>query len=42
MRFRDLLKFAWKAMTDRKLRTTLTIIGIVIGPATIVALLGAT
>lgn len=42
MRFRDLVKFAWKAMTDRKLRTTLTIIGIVIGPATIVALLGAT
>ena len=29
-------------MTDRKLRTALTIIGIVIGPATIVALLGAT
>ncbi|MEM3684409.1 MAG: ABC transporter permease [Conexivisphaerales archaeon] len=29
-------------MTDRKLRTTLTIIGIIIGPATIVALLGAT
>lgn len=29
-------------MADRKLRTTLTIIGIVIGPATIVALLGAT
>jgi putative ABC transport system permease protein len=42
MRFRDLVKFAWKAMTDRKLRTSLTIIGIVIGPATIVALLGAT
>jgi putative ABC transport system permease protein len=42
MRFQDLIKFAWKAMADRKLRTALTIIGIVIGPATIVALLGAT
>ncbi|MDG6900656.1 MAG: ABC transporter permease [Nitrososphaerota archaeon] len=42
MRFQDLVKFAWKAMADRKLRTALTIIGIVIGPATIVALLGAT
>jgi putative ABC transport system permease protein len=42
MRFRELVKFAWKAMTDRKLRASLTIIGIVIGPATIVALLGAT
>jgi putative ABC transport system permease protein len=29
-------------MTDRKLRTTLTIIGIVIGPATIVSLVAAT
>lgn len=36
------MKFAWKAMKDRKLRTALTIMGIVIGPATIVALLGAT
>lgn len=42
MRFSDLARFAWSAMTDRKLRATLTIIGIVIGPATIVALLGAT
>jgi len=42
MRISDLAKFAWRAMMDRKLRTTLTIIGIVIGPATIVALLGAT
>jgi putative ABC transport system permease protein len=42
LRLRDIGRFAWKAMTDRKLRATLTIIGIVIGPATIVALLGAT
>ncbi len=42
LRFTDLVYFAWNAMTDRKLRTSLTIIGIIIGPATIVALLGAT
>jgi putative ABC transport system permease protein len=42
MRVQTLVRFAWKAMKDRKLRTTLTIIGIVIGPDTIVALLGAT
>lgn len=42
MRLRDLVGFAWSALTDRKLRAVLTIIGIVIGPATIVALLGAT
>ncbi len=42
MRLQDLTKFAWKALTDRKLRATLTIIGIVIGPATIVALLSIT
>ena len=42
MRPQDLVKFAWNALTDRKLRATLTIIGIVIGPATIVALLGVT
>lgn len=42
MRIQDLVGFAWEAMKDRKLRAALTIIGIVIGPATIVALLGAT
>jgi putative ABC transport system permease protein len=42
MRAKDLIKFAWRALTNRKLRATLTIIGIVIGPATIVALLSVT
>ncbi len=42
MRLSDLARFAWRAMSDRKLRTALTIVGIIIGPATIVALLGAT
>ncbi|MDV3277147.1 MAG: ABC transporter permease [Nitrososphaerales archaeon] len=42
MRIQDLVGFAWKAMSDRKLRAALTILGIVIGPATIVALVGAT
>ena len=42
MRLQDLATFAWRALTDRKLRATLTIIGIVIGPATIVALLSVT
>lgn len=42
MRFQDLIKFAWKSLTDRKLRAALTILGIVIGPATIVALVGLT
>lgn len=42
MRLEDLTRFAWKALTDRKLRAALTIIGIVIGPATIVALLSVT
>jgi len=42
LRIEDLTRFAWKALTDRKLRATLTIIGIVIGPATIVALLSVT
>ena len=42
MRVKDQLILAFKAMTDRKLRTTLTIIGIVIGPATIVSLVAAT
>jgi putative ABC transport system permease protein len=42
MRLEDLTRFAWRALTDRKLRAALTIIGIVIGPATIVALLSVT
>ncbi len=42
MRPVDLLKFALRALRERKLRAVLTIIGIVIGPATIVALVGAT
>jgi putative ABC transport system permease protein len=42
LRIQDLVKFGWRALTDRKLRATLTIIGIVIGPATIVALLSIT
>ncbi len=42
MRPADLLKFALRALRERKLRAVLTIIGIVIGPATIVALVGAT
>lgn len=42
MRVKDQLHLAFRAMTDRKLRTTLTILGIVIGPATIVSLVAAT
>lgn len=42
MRASDLLKFAFRALRERKLRAALTILGIVIGPATIVALVGAT
>ena len=42
MRARDLIRFATRALTERKLRAALTILGIVIGPATIVALVGAT
>jgi len=38
----DLLKFSTKALTERKLKAVLTIIGIMIGPATIVSLVGAT
>lgn len=38
----DLTRFAWRALTDRKLRSLLTITGIVIGPATIVALVSVT
>ena len=42
MRASDLFKFAFRALRERKLRAALTILGIVIGPATIVALVGAT
>jgi putative ABC transport system permease protein len=42
LRLSDLFKFALKALTERKLRAVLTIIGIIIGPATIVALVSAT
>ena len=42
MRFSDLFKYSFKALRERKLRAALTIIGILIGPATIVALVGAT
>ena len=37
MRPLGLLKYAMRALTERKLRAVLTILGIVIGPATIVA-----
>lgn len=42
MRIRDTLKFSTRALTERKLKAILTIVGIMIGPATIVALVGAT
>ena len=42
MRAIDLFKFSSKALTERKLKAILTIVGIMIGPATIVALVGAT
>lgn len=42
MRTADLLRFSTKALTERKLKAILTIVGIMIGPATIVALVGAT
>ena len=42
MRATDLLKFSTRALTERKLKAILTIVGIMIGPATIVALVGAT
>jgi len=38
----DLFRFSSKALTERKLKAILTIVGIMIGPATIVALVGAT
>jgi putative ABC transport system permease protein len=42
MRPAGLIKYAMRALTERKLRAVLTILGIVIGPATIVALVSAT
>jgi putative ABC transport system permease protein len=42
MRPLDLFKFSLRALRERKLRAALTIIGIVIGPATIVSLVSAT
>jgi putative ABC transport system permease protein len=42
LRASDLLKFSSRALTERKLKAILTIVGIMIGPATIVALVGAT
>jgi putative ABC transport system permease protein len=42
LRIQDLVRFAWRALIDRRLRAILTILGIVIGPATIVALLSVT
>ncbi|HXW37533.1 MAG TPA: ABC transporter permease [Nitrososphaerales archaeon] len=42
MKLVDLLKFSSRALRERKLRAALTIIGIVIGPATIVSLVSAT
>ena len=42
MRAIDLFRFSSKALTERKLKAILTIVGIMIGPATIVALVGAT
>ena len=42
MRAFDLFRFSSRALTERKLKAILTIVGIMIGPATIVALVGAT
>ncbi len=42
MRPLDLFRFSARALRERKLRAALTIIGIVIGPATIVSLVSAT
>ena len=42
MRPVGLVKYAMHALTERKLRAVLTILGIVIGPATIVSLVSAT
>lgn len=42
MLIRDIVTFAFDALKERKLRAALTILGIAIGPAAIVALIGAT
>ena len=42
MLIRDIFTFAFDALKERKLRAALTIIGVAIGPAAIVALIGAT
>lgn len=42
MKPQDIFKFSYDALRNRKLRAVLTIIGIAIGPATIVALLAST
>ena len=42
MLIRDIFTFAFDALKERKLRAALTILGIAIGPAAIVALIGAT
>ncbi|HEY4673762.1 MAG TPA: ABC transporter permease [Nitrososphaerales archaeon] len=42
MKPQDIIKFSYNALRNRKLRAALTIIGIAIGPATIVALIAAT
>lgn len=41
MLLRDIFTFAFDALKERKLRAALTIIGIAVGPAAIVALIGA-
>ncbi|MEM2237000.1 MAG: ABC transporter permease [Candidatus Caldarchaeum sp.] len=38
MKLSDYLGYAWSALKDRRLRTTLTVLGIVVGPALITAL----
>ncbi|MEM4296883.1 MAG: ABC transporter permease [Nitrososphaerota archaeon] len=42
MRLLDIARLAWSALKDRKLRSSLTILGIVIGPALITALNAST
>lgn len=42
MRIEDLIRWSWKGVKERKLRTSLTILGIVVGAAAIVALVSQT
>ncbi|MCG3108129.1 hypothetical protein L3N51_00410 [Metallosphaera sp. J1] len=42
MKFSDVVSFSFKALTSKKLRTSLTILGILIGPAIVVGLTGLT